>query len=111
MMEFPWPYHGLSPNDKCHWAKKDKAFKKYKNDCRLLTNLPKPEKLPVHLYITFHPRVKRVRDVDNLLASCKALLDGVSEAWGINDSLFRPITIDIGDLDKRGKVVIEIIKK
>ena len=36
---------------------------------------------------------KRHRDLDNLLAASKSLLDGVAHALGIDDKNFEPITI------------------
>lgn len=47
--------------------------------------------------------------MDNLLARMKAGLDGVCDAWGVNDKFFRPITIDMGDKCEGGKVVLQIM--
>lgn len=105
-IEFPWPYKGLSPNKRVHWYKKASVFKKYKNDCRLLALGKIPNKERIHLTIEFYPPDKRIRDVDNLLASCKAMIDGISAAWGIDDCNFRPITIDIKTPVKHGKVMV-----
>lgn len=56
------------------------------------------KKTPVKLI--FHCRDRRRRDLDNLLASCKSLLDGVASGLSIDDRYFRPITIDFGEVDK-----------
>lgn len=58
--------------------------------------------------IIFFPPSKRGFDLDNALASIKAGIDGISEAWGINDKMFRPITIDFGAVKKNGEVVVLI---
>ena len=65
-----------------------------------------PEKIP--LLITFCPPTKARRDIDNMLASIKAALDGVAEAWGVDDSRFRP-SLDIGPVVKHGAIKIEIL--
>lgn len=56
--------------------------------------------------IIFSPPSRRGFDLDNALASIKAGIDGISEAWGINDKFFRPISIDFGDVKKNGEVRI-----
>ena len=71
-------------------------------------NLPKRNFYPISL--DFIPPDKRHRDLDNLLASSKQLLDGVAHGLGINDRQFRPITIDIMEPDKlTPRTVMEII--
>jgi crossover junction endodeoxyribonuclease RusA len=106
----PWPPSILSPNARAHWARKDAPRKKYKGDCYLLAWAKKPE-LPegkIPLKITFCPPDRRKRDMDNMLSSIKAGLDGISQAWGVDDSRFRPI-LDIGDVVKHGAVVVEVV--
>jgi len=45
-------------------------------------------------------------DIDNMLSSCKAALDGISKALGTNDKHFRPITIDMAKADKLNPRII-----
>ena len=47
----------------------------------------------VEIRLTFVQDDKRHRDLDNLLAASKSLLDGVAHALGIDDKNFEPITI------------------
>jgi crossover junction endodeoxyribonuclease RusA len=61
---------------------------------------------PIALSITFYPPNAYRRDLDNCLSSCKAFLDGIAQAWGVNDAQFRPITIDFGDVVKGGEIRI-----
>ena len=60
---------------------------------------------------TFHPPDKRKRDVDNVIASLKALIDGLADAWGIDDSEFL-ITYPrkFAEPVKGGKIIIEQTK-
>lgn len=43
---------------------------------------------PVHVSLTFHPADKRRRDLDGCIASCKAYLDGLADALGVDDNRF-----------------------
>ena len=60
------------------------------------------------LSIIFYPPDGRHRDLDNCLSSCKSFLDGIADAWHVNDKQFRPITIDFGDVKAPGKISIEV---
>ncbi len=61
------------------------------------------------LRLTFVAPDNRHRDLDNMLAASKATLDGVAKALGVDDKLFRPITLDAAvDVKKRGFVLVEI---
>jgi crossover junction endodeoxyribonuclease RusA len=95
MLVFPWPPSPLKPNVKTHWATKAKAVKEYKEACFYLTkeqNLPTKEYTELHLIFT--PPSRRHYDLDNLLASMKAGLDGMSMALNIDDRCFTKITIE-----------------
>jgi crossover junction endodeoxyribonuclease RusA len=63
--------------------------------------------IPVKMQITFCPPDARRRDRDNMIASCKALMDGLSDAIGIDDRHFIP-TYQIGEIRKGGAVIVEI---
>lgn len=58
-----------------------------------------------HLDITFCPPDRRRRDLDNMLASAKAHLDGVSDGMKIDDSDFT-LTIRKGTPIKGGQIII-----
>lgn len=110
MIELPWPSHTLNPNNTSHWRVKAKVKQAQKDIAYAAAKaVPPPKVTPVHLKFIFYPPDKRKRDLDNLLASMKAACDGISYAWEINDSQFRPITIDMGTVIKKGKVVICVI--
>lgn len=108
MIEYPWPPRELSPNARCHWTVKNKAFQRYKGDAWAITKAAKVVggKDNIHLKITYHPPSKRPMDLDNLLASSKALIDGMALAMNVNDKQFRPITLDIGETIKGGLIRI-----
>ena len=105
-LTLPWPDSALNPNNNNRW-KKIAARKKQRADCCMLAGKVKWHRNNIPLIITFHPPDKRHRDLDNCLGSLKGALDGICDAWDINDKAFRPITIDFGDKVKGGAVVIE----
>lgn len=68
----------------------------------------KPQKGPLSVSLTFHPPDARRRDLDNCLASCKAQIDGIADALGVNDSLWQ-IRLSMGEpLRPHGEVVVTV---
>lgn len=110
MITLPWPPKELSPNARVHRMVKARQAKVYKQACWALAKMVDVQLPPgrIHLAITFYPPNRQRRDLDNLLASIKAGIDGVAMAWQIDDELFRPITIDIAD-QVGGMVKIAIV--
>ena len=111
-IELPWPHSALSPNGRPHYYTKAAQTKKH---VKLAWGAAK-EQLPpcfkhngerITVRLTFHPKPKGPEpDKDNCIASCKAYLDGLAMALGVNDSLFdiaAPVIAERGS-----KVVIEI---
>lgn len=102
----PYPPSILNPNNRSHWAKKNPVKVRYKEQCHALAAAIAPA-LPagkIPLSIVFYPP-RNIGDLDNMLSSCKALFDGISDAWGINDKLFRPMMLDVGRADKHNSRV------
>jgi crossover junction endodeoxyribonuclease RusA len=112
MLELPWPPSSLSPNARKHWAAKMPVKNKYKLDCFYIAtqNLHKYEMgKMLHISLVFHPPSNRRYDLDNLLSRMKSGLDGIAEAWKLNDAFFQPITIRFGETVKGGKVIFSVI--
>jgi crossover junction endodeoxyribonuclease RusA len=108
---FPWPIYGLNPNHKAHWAVKAKAVKKYKSWCHACLLAAKVKPLHcnrVKISLKFIPPDNRRRDADNCVASCKSLLDAISQAIGIDDSRFDLGAPIIEGTVKHGAVVVTI---
>jgi crossover junction endodeoxyribonuclease RusA len=114
----PWPPKELSPNARVHWATLAKLKRQYREACRVQTLaqgskeiqhiwLNKPNNL--NLAITFFPPTRRAYDLDNALARCKAGLDGLADALGVDDKHW---SISIAKSEKiGGMVVVEIEEK
>jgi crossover junction endodeoxyribonuclease RusA len=107
-IKYPWPPKELSPNSRVHWSKKSEAAKKVKRDAYYLTREANPlvSELPT-LSIVFHPPTAAKNDIDNCLARCKSLIDGISIALGIDDSKFK-YTIQMGEKVDGGCVAVDI---
>lgn len=95
----PFPPAELNPNRKNgrHWAATNDIKASYLRDCRVLTLQAMGKWVPpagtLALEITFVQPDKRRRDRDNLLAAMKSGLDGISQALGVDDQYFDPVTI------------------
>lgn len=112
----PWPDAALSPNRKNghHWGSVNKAKGKRLADARHIAlqamvqthYIPPKGLLP--LTLTFVHPDKRRRDLDNLLASMKADLDGLSHALGVDDQVFEPVILRRAYSKKNGCVLVEV---
>jgi crossover junction endodeoxyribonuclease RusA len=97
----PYPPSELNPNKRLYWAAKTKIKNAEKEiGCALALSYRGQVTADVALSLVFHASTKRSYDLDNALASCKAMIDGLAMGLGINDKQFRPITIDRGEPDK-----------
>ena len=88
----PWPPKELSPNARVHWCVKNRAVKKYRENCAWLTKaagLRVDWDGFVHAFITFYPPDRRHRDDDNVIAAFKSGRDGVADALVVDDKRFR----------------------
>lgn len=105
----PWPHKSLSPNARVHHMAKASQVKKHRQWARWATPCHvnvEAERLAVT--ITFNPPDKRRRDMDGMLASSKAFLDGIADSLGIDDSRFDLQAPVIGPVVKNGRVVVEV---
>lgn len=109
-LEMPWPSKQLSPNARQHWSAAAKAKKAFRTRCRVLAEaqalgMVKNASGDVLVALTFFPPDRRARDLDNLLASMKAGLDGLADAMGIDDSRWR-LAIEKSDTTVPGGLVL-----
>jgi crossover junction endodeoxyribonuclease RusA len=111
----PWPDSRLSPNNRARhrYLTGVRTIARNTGYCAALAaGLQIPDRTPLHMYLTFNPPNYRRRDIDNLLSSSKAALDGIFQALGVDDSNVRITTLEMGKPVKGGQVVcrIETIK-
>ena len=90
LIELSWPAKELSPNARVHHMVKHRYTKAAKTEAGWATKIVRPLNWggdgPFDVLIRAYPPINRQRDADNLVASCKAHLDGIAEVLGINDS-------------------------
>ena len=81
-------------------------MKRYRADCGWIAKLDKPP-ISFEFDVKFFPPDKRKRDFDNMIASFKAGQDGLADAWGVDDSLFKMhYDPKVGEPVKHGMIVI-----
>jgi crossover junction endodeoxyribonuclease RusA len=116
IIRLPFPAPELFPNRKNgkHWkatvaikeAQKDAAIFLTKQAMQTTHSAWPDGSIPLSLvYLTPD---KRKRDIDNMLAASKALLDGMAQALGVDDSRFRPILIDVVSGNKEGALLAAV---
>lgn len=106
----PWPPKSLSPNSRANWRDKAAAAQSTRRDAALMCMSQGLRCLPfekVHVSFTFHPATNASFDIDNALARCKSMIDGIADAIGIDDGLWK-ISLDKGEKRKGGEIVVEI---
>lgn len=80
-----WPDAALSPNGRVHYMTRHKAITKYRSLARYLGDGQKRLKNPVCGVLPL-VATRRRRDLDNVLASLKSALDGLTDAgWWSDD--------------------------
>jgi crossover junction endodeoxyribonuclease RusA len=107
----PWPHPWLSPNARVHWTQKRTATRNAREAACWVAKEAGwhrrewPDALRVSL--TFHPPDNRRRDADNMLASSKALLDGIADAIGRDDNGWS-ISMSRAEPRKGGAVLVRL---
>lgn len=109
----PWPSRDVHPNSRPHFMAKARATKRMRRDAYYAAKaagvrVDAPEG-PIAVKVTFYPPNKRKRDEDGCTASCKAYLDGIAEALGVDDNRFR-LSYEFPDLCVfEGEVKFEVV--
>ncbi|MBO9580316.1 MAG: hypothetical protein J7498_05445 [Sphingobium sp.] len=108
-----WPDRVLSPNVSAHWRRKSAARKAQRLEAWTLAmqakvHCPGAPIDPISIRLDAYPKHERKRDIDNLLASTKGALDGLAQAMGVDDSLFRP-ELTIHPADGTGRIVLTVL--
>lgn len=102
IIKLPFPDASLFPNRKNgkHWTVTSAAKDAQKHDAYLLTKLAMKAQASnfgeanIPLSLVYLTPDKRKRDLDNMLAASKALIDGMAQALGVDDARFKPVLVD-----------------
>lgn len=111
----PWPPKELSPNARVHFHEKARHTKAYREAAYWLAHRVVfdeditrwTDDRPVALTISFAPPDRRRRDLDGMLASIKAGLDGIADAMRVNDQRFE-LNLKRAEPAPKGRVTVEI---
>jgi crossover junction endodeoxyribonuclease RusA len=107
----PWPSRRLSQNGSHgHWSTKAKAVKAARSEAFYATRAVitiKPNWTAAQVALTFCPPDRRRRDLQNCIGSAKALVDGIADALGIDDSRF-DCSYRLSEPVKGGAVLVTI---
>ena len=111
-IELPWPPSILWPNRHLgkHWAARQNAKKLARFQGFALAKAVKAPEITadrVPVSITVCPPNSRRFDLDGLHGALKPYMDGIAKALGVDDSQFRPVVLDVGEVVRDGKVVVE----
>ena len=109
IVTLPWPYKGLSPNDRMKFMAEARAVKAYRKDCAWLAIEAGARKAFLNslaMKVTFSPP-RAGFDKDNCIAAFKAGQDGLADAIGAYDRLFG-VTHEMAEPVKGGRVAVEL---
>ena len=116
---FPWPDKDLSPNARVYRLRRAELVAEARQAARLnvidLLNAAggngyADPKASYEMAVYFYPPDNRKRDVDNMLSSCKATIDGMCDGLGINDRQIKRIVLEPRAKVAGGKVTIGLRK-
>jgi hypothetical protein len=103
-----------------HWAKKAPITSNYRHACFYFTKQAIPadsirvlkeevvQGRKIALFVNFYKPDKRHRDDDNVMASGKAMIDGIAQAIGIDDKNFKYIPFVHDEIIKGGSVKVRL---
>ena len=117
ILSLPFPTAKLRPNESKrmggHWAHIG-AVRDYRDMAKILTQTAinndgqtVPE-APYKLSVTFHQADNRRRDLDNLMAAIKCMIDGIADATQIDDWYIKAINAEIGENRCTAEVVVRL---
>lgn len=108
MLRMPWPPKELSPNSRKQHRYTTEQRANFKAAWWAVFQESRHIKTTNHLRLTFCPPCARRRDMDNMLASIKSGLDGLSTAVMTDDSNW-DFTLIRGPKEAHGAVYVEFI--
>lgn len=111
-LTLPWPPRELNPNTRhAHWSKLATAKRRYRAACAIAARSQGAARIEageLAVSLLFVPPDRRARDLDNMLASAKALIDGLADVLGVDDSKWALTVSKSSDAQAGGFVRVEV---
>lgn len=111
IVELPWPPRELSPNARIHYLAKSRVTKAYREQAYWIAKSAARDRFApegsIVLSFAFQPPDKRRRDLDTMLSSVKAGIDGIADALEVNDVRFE-YALRREEPFKGGRVIVSI---
>lgn len=111
-LTLPFPDKALWPNGRAHWATKARAVKSARQSAWAAALAADVKSLPrgygYAIAITVYPKTRNPIDRDNCVSACKAPLDGIADALGVDDRTFDTPTIAFGEPIKGGLMRVTV---
>lgn len=105
-----WPPRDLHPNSRPHFHARASAAKAYREAAYWIAKAAaQPHSHPsdgIPVRIDFYPPDRRKRDLDGMLSSIKAGIDGIADAYELNDYELNPVILNRRDPVRGGKVEV-----
>ncbi|MGE3449744.1 MAG: hypothetical protein AB7H92_19415 [Microbacteriaceae bacterium] len=117
-IRLPWPAPPLSLNDRGDWrarARRTKAVRRTAAAFVRAARIPHAERIRVTL--TYHPRDRRTRDSDNVVATLKPVCDAIVDAGVVADddpahmAKDMPVIGTVDTKDPRLMLTIEVLEQ
>lgn len=109
IIDLPFPNEVLWPNGPSNRFAKSRETKKHRGWACIATREVLGRDagfVPSAILLVVHPKSRGpAPDKDNSIAACKAMLDGVADALGVNDRDFPAPTVEIS-LKREGRFVL-----
>lgn len=111
-LQLPYPDPALSPNaSKRHWRAKQPA-KQTAKTYGYYQAFPFRSMFAgvdvLQMSLTIYPPNKKRRDLDNVYASMKSILDGICDGLEIDDSQIHKVTLEWGAVMKSGAIELAL---
>ena len=113
-IKLPYPVKALWPNGRAHYHAKARATDNHRAWAHGVALAVKgrgnlPDTTGWDILLTVYPKpTGPFPDKDNASAACKAYLDGIADALGVNDRLFSAPRVQFAERCKEGKFVFTL---
>lgn len=113
LLRVSWPVKALQPHAKGHWRPKAAATSVYRREAAQVALTQGVASSPdAELHFLFYPPDNRLRDLHNMPAQMKPVIDGIADFMGVDDRGFKCFwPQEFSSKTKGGAVLVEVKPK